>query len=387
MYSDRNLINRRNVREDVHQAYTQCKEFFILEFEARVVAAAFQILGMSSLDDIPGLCPLPQPNKEGKIPDVLGKLYLHKVAKAILDTFICADAHATDIINSVLNEEEINQIHAAKMIAPDGRFMCRAPDCPATFKHDGKRRRNHEQQHDPPPVIPEPTSHNLDSEKTSPTSSKRDDAYNYNCCLLNYGLLFTEFLDAVAEGDGDRNFRCWQMFLLHFKNESGSTKYALEALYYSLQVNCLLTPCQAYRLKWNRSVRGSSSNVPLDLDLEHDNNSLKEEVKKLKRNVTERAVARLCKTQLLKRRMVGNYDNCIRKIKKSGKHTIRSDSKDFTSVVTKLVAEGVFEFAEGRSYHCFPGIASSPLDGPNMHSVYKWINEHKQYIALDKKAR
>lgn len=85
-----------------------------------------------------------------------------------------------------------------------------------------------------------------DSEKQMPKPSKKDDAYNLSCCLLSYSLLFTKFIDAVAEGDGDRNLRCWKMFILHFKNDSGSTKYAVEVLYYSLQVNSLLTPCHAH---------------------------------------------------------------------------------------------------------------------------------------------
>ena len=105
MYSDRNLINRRNVKGEVHQAYTQCKEFFMLEFETRVVAAAFQVLGMSSLEDTPSSLKIPQ-NAQGN----LGKLYLHKLSKAILDTFVCADAKAVDIINAVLDEDEIEQM-------------------------------------------------------------------------------------------------------------------------------------------------------------------------------------------------------------------------------------------------------------------------------------
>lgn len=63
MYSDKNLINRRNVKADVHQAYTQCKEFFILEFETRVVAA-FQVLGMSSLNGTPVNIKIPQSAQE-----------------------------------------------------------------------------------------------------------------------------------------------------------------------------------------------------------------------------------------------------------------------------------------------------------------------------------
>lgn len=273
--------------------------FFMLEFETRVVAAALQILGKSSLDDIPRLHKVRKQAQEGS--------QTHTVSKAILDTFICSDSKAFDIISSVLDEEEIEQINAMQMMSPNGRFMCRSPECPVTFKHDGKRRWQHEQQHNPPPVIADIILSDSNSERSVPEPSKRDDVYNYNCCLLSYSLLFTEFLDAVAEGDGDRNLRCWKMFLPPFKNDSGSTKYAAEALYYSLQVNSLWSPRQAYRLKWNRSVNlGKGSNVPLDLDLEHDNKALKEEVKELHGNVTVKAINRLYKTQFVKRGMLGN---------------------------------------------------------------------------------
>ena len=388
MFSDRNLINRRNVKGDVHQAYTQCKEFFLLEFGTRVVAAALQVLGMSSLDDTPVKMKIPQLAQEGNDQSVLGMLYLHKVSKAILDTFVCGNSKTSDIINSILDEEEIQQLYASQLLTPDGRFMCRSPGCPATFKHDGKRRRNHEQQHDPPPTTADVIFSDSTSESTvTSTSPKRDDTYNYNCCLLSYGLSFVEFLDAVAEGDGDRNLRCWKMFMLHFKNDTGSTKYALEALYYSLQVNSLLTPRQAYRLQWNRSVKGKGSNVPLDLDLEHDNKELKEEVRELKRNITVKAITRLCKTQFVKRTMVTNYDDCLKRMRRSGKHTVRSDSKDFSTVLSKLVDEGAFEFKDSRLLNCFPGMSGDPLDGLDIHSLYKWINDHKKYIALDKRAR
>ncbi len=156
----------------------------MLEFESRVVAAAFQVLGMSSLDDTPSIHPVPQSVQEDA-QSILGKLYLHKVSKAILDTFVCADSKSAEIINSVLNEEEVAQINATQMMSPDGRFMCRFPGCPATFKHDGKRRRDHEQRHNPPPVIPDVVVSDSDSENQLPQPSKKDDAYNYNCCLLS----------------------------------------------------------------------------------------------------------------------------------------------------------------------------------------------------------
>ena len=325
---------------------------------------------MSTLDDTPTKMRISQLAQGDNGQSILGMLSLHEVSRAILDSFICANSQSSRVVNAILDEEELQQIHSSQMLTPDGRFMCRSRGFSAAFKHDGKRRRDHEQQHDPPPTTTEALFSDSTSEKAmSPAmDQKRGDTYNYNCCLLSYGLLFVEFLDAIAEGDGDRNLRCWKVFLLHFKNDTGSTKYALQALYYSLQVHSLLTPCQGYRLMWNRSVKGKGSNVPLDLDLKHDNKDLKEEVRELKRNVTVKAVTRLCKTQFVKRKTIANYDDCIKRMRRSGKRTIRSDSKDFATVLNRLVVEGAFEFKVIPQYciaHSYCVISMCRLTGAN----------------------
>ena len=46
LYSDRNLINRRNVKSDVSSAVNACRAFFQLEVEARVVAGCLLVLGI-----------------------------------------------------------------------------------------------------------------------------------------------------------------------------------------------------------------------------------------------------------------------------------------------------------------------------------------------------
>jgi len=127
MFSDRNLINRRNVKGDVHQAYTQCRDFFILEFETRVVAAALQVLGMSTLDDTPTKIRFPQLAQGDNGQSVLGMLFSHKVSRTILDSFICVNFQSSQIISAILNEEELQQIHSSQMLTPDVRFMCRSP--------------------------------------------------------------------------------------------------------------------------------------------------------------------------------------------------------------------------------------------------------------------
>jgi len=120
------------------------------------------------------------------------------------------------------------------------------------------------------------------------------------CSLMDHGLLYMNFTDAtctcIAEGDGDRIMCCWKFLLLHFYTDRGSSKYALEALYLQLQQQAILSPRQGYRQRWNRSVNNhgvGGSNVPIDLEVEYDNNSIKEGIRKLCPNLTHAAVTRV----------------------------------------------------------------------------------------------
>ena len=89
------------------------------------------------------------------------------------------------------------------------------------------------------------------------------------------------------------------MFLLHFKQVgSGSTKYALEALYNLFQVLALLSSREAERIKWNRTVisqGGYGNNVAMDVALEHDNHALKEIIRGWIANITEDSLRRVLK--------------------------------------------------------------------------------------------
>ena len=44
----------------------------------------------------------------------------------------------------------------------------------------------------------------------------KDAKYNYARVLCHYGTLLMEFLDSWGADDGDRDFRCWRLFLPHF---------------------------------------------------------------------------------------------------------------------------------------------------------------------------
>ena len=55
LYSDRNLINRRNVQADVESNVNACRRFFFLEIESRIVTACLRELGIDEFDDTPSV--------------------------------------------------------------------------------------------------------------------------------------------------------------------------------------------------------------------------------------------------------------------------------------------------------------------------------------------
>ncbi|CAB3993979.1 Hypothetical predicted protein [Paramuricea clavata] len=96
----------------------------------------------------------------------------------------------------LITQQELNQ---------EGRFPCRFPGCPKSFKYNGKNRKKPELSPDPPVNVATSDTLSLTTVSTSTPPNDIDDIYNYNTALLAQGLFFLNFLDSVSEGDGDRN--------------------------------------------------------------------------------------------------------------------------------------------------------------------------------------
>lgn len=126
LYSDRNLINRRNVRENVDAAVNPCRKFFELEIKARLVASAVHELGMNNLFDSPTgeFC---QPNLP-EVSDIEKKEYLHKVASRVVDSYVIRREKVESIFNSLSAAEE-EEASNRRNQTDDGRFICNFPGC------------------------------------------------------------------------------------------------------------------------------------------------------------------------------------------------------------------------------------------------------------------
>ena len=221
-------------------------------------------------------------------------------------------------------------------------------------------------------------------------SNTNDGMYNYQKSLIEYGMLIMNTRDAIAEGDGGRVVRCWKFLLLYCKNDSGSQKYSVEALYMMFQIYGFLSPRSAHQLIWNRSTKlkhGPAGNIPLDLNLEFYNKTVKQAIKKLGSNASRRSIDRICHSIKVTKSLMDNFDTEVNMYRSSGKHVKKSTESDMKSIVTELLEQRALTRIPGRFYEYYRGVKARLLSGFNLQKMYTWISEHKKHIALHRRAR
>ena len=207
-------------------AVNACRRFFELEVESRVVGTALHVLGMDSLYDERPKQNAPPPTDETSWTK---KRYLQRLATLIVDTFAIDQLRNQTVLESVFIMQQQGELRQEDVTA-EGQYKCRAPCCDKTFAHDGKLRRDHEAQHNPPVIVERPVATFLMN--TPVNAEDRDDMWSYQKARLDYGMLLLNLWDAISEPDGDCIIRCWTFFRMFLKKQGGSAKiYALEALY------------------------------------------------------------------------------------------------------------------------------------------------------------
>ncbi len=197
LYSDRTLIDRRNVSKDISNHVNACKRFFSLCIKVRVVVAALKVLEIDSIDSVPDSSILPS-YLNADSPNIEKKRFIESLAQKVVDQYILKEERMKNLLKmkQVIEDEERE---TASYLTADGRHKCRFPGCSKTFKYDGKSRRDHEGQHG----IPTATL-----VKAVSLKSPQDDMFNYQLALLEIGLLIQNFYDAISEGDGARVIHC-----------------------------------------------------------------------------------------------------------------------------------------------------------------------------------
>ena len=157
--------------QEVKTKFSACKQFFNLEIDARIIAAALNLLGLQSVDGSPKEDIIPPAIKEA--PLAARKLFPKELCFKVVDKFILREEEMNKLVNK-LEKEKDKDIE----MLPNGHIPCRYAGCKKSFVYDGKAREDHEKTHG---LHKEQlaTAHVYDE------TTKRDDMLYYQYALLS----------------------------------------------------------------------------------------------------------------------------------------------------------------------------------------------------------
>ncbi len=200
LYSDRNLINRRNVGADVESHVNTCRRFFSLEVKAPIIAACTKELGIEEYDDTPEV--LKVSGDKSCWTDHQKREFVRKLSLTVCDTHVLDQKKHKKFITAWQKADHRERNQRSDMTA-NGRYKCRYPGCKSIFASNRQCHRSHEAKHDPPVNVPEdnPSVDMVFEDETE----RADDMYNYQKSLMEIGMLIMNIQDAIQEGDGGRS--------------------------------------------------------------------------------------------------------------------------------------------------------------------------------------
>ena len=101
--------------------------------------------------------------------------------------------------------------------------------------------------------------------------------------------------------------------------------------------------------------------MPIDLEVEHDNNSIKEGLRKLGPNLTRAAVTRTARMLPIARGVIYHVSKECNLMKRSGKHFVTTTKKDLQKLVRNLLQADALRETPGRHYKHYKQFPRSPL--------------------------
>ncbi len=213
-----------------------------------------------------------------------------------------------------------------------------------------------------------------------------DHVYNYARVLCHFGALVMEFTDGWAEGDGERVYRCWRLFLPHFKT-TNHPKYALEALRLQFQVKAVSSPQLAHQLLWDRFVNtrgGLGHNIPCDLYNEHVNKVIKHNIVNMGSNLTENSLQRAARSVSTLQAICRQFDKESDVPVATRAHSTRSDMDDVRKV-TNAVLKELLQVLPGRAHSAaaYRKMRLNPLWNWDRSTTEAWIDKkRKEFVKL-----
>ena len=149
---------------------------------------------------------------------------------------------------------------------------------------------------------------------TDNDSDNQDFVRNYSICLLQYFFILLDTKDAVHEGNGERLETLHRQLPLHFKSVPGFNSYAIEMLVNIVQNMMFLSPAQSHQCIWASTANwkgGAKRNIEIDLLQENRNKDIKNLIKGMGANKTDKAIDTASRAVGGTKKIVENFDYMV----------------------------------------------------------------------------
>ncbi|XP_069107278.1 uncharacterized protein [Argopecten irradians] len=205
---------------------------------------------------------------------------------------------------------------------------------------------------------------------TQTHSKAQDDLYNYVMQFLQWFFIILTFKDAIKEGDSDRTNITLKFCIPVFFGHSVLSKYLEECIDYILKTEIVLSQKMSLKVRYGSFVNmtgNKGENKATDMQKENEVLVLKELIRGLGSNKTEKAIISITKAAPVIQNIVTNFDKMVNIYDKHTYHKKRSMEGDISVLMKKLIPLNIWTPTPGRTLENFQKIKKSPHDIDRAH--------------------
>ncbi|KAK3106929.1 hypothetical protein FSP39_003265 [Pinctada imbricata] len=187
-----------------------------------------------------------------------------------------------------------------------------------------------------------------------------------NCFAINYlnwYYVLLVFKDVIAEGNLEMTNIVLIFLIPLFYSHYKYSKYMVECIDFILKTEYLLTPRMSLKVRAGAfiNVTGQSGkNKAADMHKENEVKQIKQAIKSLGANKTEKSIVKISKSNPVIERISENLC-CMLDIQScKTTHKSRSEDVDISTLVDQLMQNDVWNLSHGRQLASFPNMSKSP---------------------------